>query len=195
MKKYNSKLSKFVFTFVVLVGIAVIQAIFIVVSGWFSVCPHSGADVLVVLGNRVYPNGKMSPVLRYRVDAALQAYEHGCAPYIIASGGVGKEGHPEGTVMAEYLISKGVPADRVIVDNKGINSHMTAVNTRRIADQHGFNYVVVVTSYYHVFRSQLAMKQEDFQNVYGIGSHYLAFQDIVKIPRDLAGVYAYLLKY
>ncbi len=189
---------------VCLIGAIAIGCLFISIYGFASTCKadKSGvvssdkkADVLIVLGNKVYPDGTMSPVLKSRVDAALDAYRAGCAPHIITSGGFGKEGWYEAEVMATYLIAQGVPQTVITVDNYGINSHETAVNAKRIMAEKVFSSATVVTSYYHVLRSELALRQVGIENVNGIGSRYLAFKDILGIPRDLAGVFVYLLRY
>lgn len=185
----------------ILIALAVMliaKCAFIATYGLASTCQpdaNASSTALVILGNRVYSNGQMSPVLKARVDTALDAYRKGCASTIIASGGLGKEGHHEGSVMAAYLIAEGVPASSVIADDQGINSRATAVNAKRIMAEQGLNSAIVVTSYYHVFRSELAMRQVGIEHVDGVGSRYMAFEDILKIPRDLAGVYVYLFKY
>ena len=182
----------------ILVAIFIVKCVFIAIYGLASTCKpdaNASSKALVILGNRVYSNGQMSPVLKARVDAGLNAYRKGCAPTIIASGGLGKEGQYEGSVMAAYLIAHGVPASSVIADDQGINSRATAVNAKRIMTERGLDSGIVVTSYYHVFRSELAMRQAGIEHVDGVGSRYMAFEDILKIPRDLAGVYVYLFRY
>ncbi|WP_345600416.1 YdcF family protein, partial [Thermocatellispora tengchongensis] len=66
------------------------------------------ADCLVVLGNTVNPDGTLSPRLRARLAEALRLYRAGLSPRIFVSGGLGREGHYEGTAMRRYLLSRGV---------------------------------------------------------------------------------------
>src|ERR1039458_1817777 len=68
------------------------------------------ADVIVVLGAAEY-RGRPSPVLRARLDHALDLYRKHMAPRIMTTGGAG--GDPvftEGDVGRDYLTSQGVPA-------------------------------------------------------------------------------------
>src|SRR5215472_14630415 len=77
------------------------------------------ADVIIVLGAAEY-RGKPSPVLRARLDHALELYRRGLAPRILTTGGAG--GDPmftEGGVGRSYLVSKGVPAESTVVELEG----------------------------------------------------------------------------
>ena len=202
--KSSDKKSIFLNVLGIIVLSGIFSCAFITIYGFASTCKgdKSGevpsdkkSDTLIVLGNKVYPDGTMSPVLKSRVDAALDAYRAGCAPHIIVSGGFGKEGWYEAEVMSAYLIAQGVPSPSITIDNYGINSHETAINAKRIMAEKGFASATIVTSYYHVLRSELALRQVGIDSVDGIGSRYIAFKDILGIPRDLAGIFTYLILY
>jgi vancomycin permeability regulator SanA len=67
------------------------------------------ADVILVLGAAEY-RGRPSPVLRARLDHALELYNRKFASRLMTTGGAG--GDPvftEGEVGRSYLISRGVP--------------------------------------------------------------------------------------
>ena len=77
------------------------------------------ADVILVLGAAEY-RGRPSPVLRARLDHALELYHRKLAPRILTTGGAG--GDPvftEGGVGRSYLTSRGVPAEAIIVETEG----------------------------------------------------------------------------
>ena len=65
------------------------------------------ADVALVLGNKVEPDGTPSARLAARLDRTAELYHEGYFPLVIVSGGTGKEGYPEGTAMRDYLVNKG----------------------------------------------------------------------------------------
>src|SRR5689334_24972200 len=74
------------------------------------------ADVIVVLGAAEY-RGRPSPVLRARLDHALELYNRKFASRLMTTGGAG--GDPlftEGGVGRSYLMSMGVPGDSIIVE-------------------------------------------------------------------------------
>jgi vancomycin permeability regulator SanA len=77
------------------------------------------ADVILVLGAAEY-RGRPSPVLRARLDDALDLYNRKLAPRILTTGGPG--GDPvftEGGVGRSYLTSRGVPSEVIIVESEG----------------------------------------------------------------------------
>src|SRR5262245_57841576 len=77
------------------------------------------ADVILVLGAAEY-RGRPSPVLKARLDHALDLYRRKLAPRIMTTGGAGGEHvFTEGTVGRDYLTSHGVPTEAVIVENEG----------------------------------------------------------------------------
>src|SRR6478736_3268778 len=77
------------------------------------------ADVILVLGAAEY-RGRPSPVLRARLDHALELYNRKFASRLMTTGGAG--GDPlftEGGGGRSYLMSRGVPGDSIIVENEG----------------------------------------------------------------------------
>lgn len=72
-------------------------------------------DAIVVLGAAQY-NGRPSPVLRARLDHALQLYHQGFAPRIVVTGGVGRgDTTSEALVGRNYLLSHNVRPAAVVV--------------------------------------------------------------------------------
>ncbi|HYM11993.1 MAG TPA: YdcF family protein, partial [Bryobacterales bacterium] len=77
------------------------------------------ADIILVLGAAEY-RGKPSPVLRARLDHALDLYKKGLAPRILTTGGAGGDPvYTEGTVGRSYLVSRGVPSEAIVVEPEG----------------------------------------------------------------------------
>src|SRR5947199_4328148 len=77
------------------------------------------ADVILVLGAAEY-RGRPSPVLRARLDHALELYRRKLAPRILTTGGAG--GDPvftEGGVGRSYLVQNGVPSEAIMVETMG----------------------------------------------------------------------------
>jgi uncharacterized SAM-binding protein YcdF (DUF218 family) len=110
------------------------------------------ADLILVLGAAEY-RGRPSPVLKARLDHALDLYRQGMASRIMTTGGSG--GDPvftEGGVGRTYLIANGVPPDAVIVETEGESTvHSTAL-AGEIMNRMRLRSVIVVSDGYHVFR-------------------------------------------
>jgi vancomycin permeability regulator SanA len=100
-------------------------------------------EVAVVLGNKVEVNGQPSERLKARLDTLVKLYNGNYFTFIIVSGGIDKEGFDETKVMKSYLIDEGIPEDKIIEDNNGYNSYMTAQNTSKIMDELELDSVMV----------------------------------------------------
>jgi vancomycin permeability regulator SanA len=174
-------------------GSILLGTLVLIISGLHDDLGH--ADVALVLGNTVLPDGTPSARLRARLDKTLELYRAGYFPKIIVSGGMGKEGFDEAVVMRDYLIQHEIPPDRIITDSAGTTTYASARNTRQIAQQQHFNSVFVVSQYFHVPRSRLALERFGFQTVHSAHAHYVESRDLYSAPRELIGYVRYLFRH
>jgi len=110
------------------------------------------ADVILVLGAAEY-RGRPSPVLRARLNHALDLYKRGIAPRIMTTGGAG--GDPvftEGGVGRSYLIANGVPSEAIVVENESESTVESLAMAGEIMQRMGLHSVVVVSDGYHIYR-------------------------------------------
>lgn len=152
------------------------------------------ADLIVVLGNKVYPDGHPSVGLRDRLDRAIEIYKAGYAPLILVSGGVGKEGVDESVAMETYLIQHHVPMAHIVRDGRGNNTRATAQNTFNYLQQKQLHSVIIVSQYYHIARSKLAFQQAGIQKIGQAPSTYFNFDNIYSIFREMIGYPFYYFK-
>lgn len=155
--------------------------------------PQHHADVAVIFGTAVMPNGKMTNGLKLRVDAGLEIFEQGLVDKIVVTGGKSWSGHDEGSVMRDYLVSQGVPKDKIIVDNEGDDSWKSAVNLKRLQQEHGFQSVIAVSHYYHLARIKITLKRTGFTDVQTYSP--AVYLDKKSLLREFVAFYAYLLMY
>ncbi|WP_196893427.1 YdcF family protein [Aureivirga marina] len=148
---------------------------------------------IVVLGTTVHENGEVSNRLKSRLDEAFSLFQKYKTNTIVVSGGFGKEGHYEGTVMKNYLVKKGIHSDKIIVDNHGNTTRLTAKNfsLNNNLDQE----IMVVSQFFHVKRSKLAFKQFGFKNIKGSHAKYFEIRDIYSLFREFFGYLKYYLMY
>lgn len=109
------------------------------------------ADAIGVLGAAEY-DGRPSPVYRARLDHALVLYHRGFAPLIITLGGPGGDQYNEGSVGADYLISKGVPEQDIIAETESRNTEESARRIAVLAQVNGLHRLVIVSDATHMFR-------------------------------------------
>lgn len=150
-------------------------------------------DCLVVLGNTVNPDGSLSARLQARLDKSLELYQQGVSPLILVSGGLGKEGHYEGTAMQRYLVAQGVPAQAILIDNKGDNTQATARNYAHIAQQRHLRSVLVVSQFFHLSRTKLLLRKRGVPVVHAAHATYYEWRDAYALFREFFAYYAYLL--
>src|SRR6516164_631017 len=108
------------------------------------------ADVILVLGAAEY-RGRPSPVLRARLDHALDLYGRKLAPRILTTGGSG--GDPvftEGGVGRSYLTQHGVPSDAIIVETEGESTVESTTMAAEIMLRMELHSVIVVSDGYHI---------------------------------------------
>jgi uncharacterized SAM-binding protein YcdF (DUF218 family) len=120
-------------------------------------------DAIVVLGAAQY-NGRPSPVLRARLDHALQLYHQGYAPRIVVTGGVGRgDTTSEALVGRNYLLGHDVPPAAVVVQPQGRSTQasMTAVAGWLAAEQ--LSRVILVSDPFHMFRLRLEARRTDLE--------------------------------
>ena len=118
------------------------------------------ADVILVMGAAEY-RGRPSPVLRARLDHALELYRRNLAPHILTTGGAGGDAmFTEGGVGRSYLIGKGVPADAIIVETKGESTVYSTALAGEIMRRMGLHSAIVVSDGYHIFRVKRMLKSD-----------------------------------
>lgn len=149
-------------------------------------------DVAIVLGNKVELDGRPSERLQSRLDRAVELYNQKYFEKIIVSGGVGKEGFNEAEVMKDYLVMVGIPSDSIIVDSRGTNTLMTAEITKYIMDEFNLHSAMVITQYYHITRSKLALHEAGIKEVYSAHARIFEIRDIYSITREFFAYYQYL---
>lgn len=131
-----------------------------------SVDEARAADVIVVMGAAEY-SGRPSPVLRARLDHALDLWRRDLAPRILTTGGAG--GDPvftEGEVGRTYLTQKGVPPEAVIVEPEGESTAHSALAVGELLRRMGLRSCIVVSDGYHIFRAKRLLESRGLK-VYG----------------------------
>lgn len=169
-----------------------LAALALALSGWQrNVFP---ADMLIVPGNRIEANGEPHPRLAARLQAALKLYQANTAPLIFVSGGRGLEGFDEAVVMARYLRERGVPDSALIIDLEGVTTRATARNAAVYMRAHSLTSAIMVTQFFHIPRSLLAMRQEGICKVGGQYADYYEGRDFYSLAREVVGYPAYAAK-
>jgi len=108
------------------------------------------AEVAIVPGALVQPDGKMSGMLNDRVEQALRLWRAGKVEKILVSGDHGSWKYDEPDTMRIALVNRGVPPRDVFEDHAGFDTWQTMVRARSIF---GVRHAVVVTQGFHMPRA------------------------------------------
>ncbi len=152
--------------FLLLIVLAVVLISFFVSTSWQIVRAASlqeipQADAIVVFGAAEY-SGRPSPVLKARLDHALDLFHRGIAPVVITTGGAASDPvFSEGGVGKDYLMHHGVPERSIIAETQGHDTSESAVRVAVIMHANGLRSCVAVSDAYHVFRIRKLLEHEN----------------------------------
>jgi uncharacterized SAM-binding protein YcdF (DUF218 family) len=145
---------------------AVVAALVIEIDRQSSRDEARPADVIVILGAAAY-RGRPSPVLKARLDHGLELYRRGIAPRIITTGGAGGDPHfTESEVGRNYLVSRGVPSEAIIIEPGGESTAQSTIAVAEIMRRMNLGSCVVVSDGYHIFRAKKILEERGLR-VYG----------------------------
>ncbi len=155
-----------------------------------------GKDYIIILGCAIKKDGTLYPLIRGRVDRAIQFWKEqkeatGKIATFIPSGGKGSdEILSEAQAMTNYLLEQGIPKEYIIPET---NSKTTLENmkfSKEIIEERDKDAKVVFsTTNFHVFRSgifaaSIGLKAE------GIGARTKWYFWPNALLRELLGIYA-----
>ncbi len=113
------------------------------------------ADAIMVLGAAQY-NGHPSPVLRARLDYAIDLWRAGWAPRLVMTGGIGRHDTlSEAEVARRYAVARGVPDSVVYAEKSGVSSALSVREAAAILRGLGLRRTLVVSDAFHMLRLEL----------------------------------------
>ena len=123
--------------------------------------PKFDMDYVIILGCKVRKDGSLTPLLKGRVDKAIefskmQKEATGKKIVFIPSGGKGHdEPLSEAEAMRNYLLNEGISKKNIIIENKSKNTLENLKNSYDIIKKRKMGKICFSTTNYHVFRSYI----------------------------------------
>jgi SanA protein len=108
------------------------------------------AQVALVLGAQVQPDGRMSTMLADRVSQAVALWRAGKVDRLLVSGDHSRWSYDEPGTMRNALLAAGVPAGAIFTDHAGFNTWASVVRARKVF---GVESAIVVTQGFHMPRA------------------------------------------
>jgi uncharacterized SAM-binding protein YcdF (DUF218 family) len=110
------------------------------------------AQAILVFGAAQY-DGNPSPVLRARLDHAVELWREGVAPTIVVTGGRRPgDRFTEAGAAARYLHGQGVPDSAILREVQGHSSWESLAGAAAFLDDRGIEDVILVSDPYHSLR-------------------------------------------
>ena len=123
------------------------------------------SDAIVVLGAAQYV-GRPSPVLRARLDHALDLWQRGLAPVLIFTGGTGAgDTTSEAAVSRVYAIKHGVPDTAILLEHQGKTTRQSLAAVSAIMHARQMQTAILVSDPFHMLRLRILSTQ------YGVNAY------------------------
>lgn len=162
---------RIVFTTCVCLGMALILVLETLMLTAAYSKPEEDADVVIVLGCGIFPDGNLTLSLKNRLDAAYDyLIEHPDADCIVSGGQGDNEPIAEAEAMHSYLISRGIDDARVYAEAQSTSTEENLEFSLDIIEKHNLSKrIAIVTSDYHIFRASILAERIGL-DAYGIPS-------------------------
>jgi SanA protein len=104
----------------------------------------------LILGAYVYPDGRLSDMLRDRADTAIELYQAGKIERLLVSGDHGTTAYDEVNTIRDYLLLRGVDAADIFLDHAGFDTYDSLYRAREIFQA---DSLIVITQEFHLPRA------------------------------------------
>ena len=140
--------------------------------------PKFDKDYIIILGAKMRKDGSLTPLLKGRVDRAIefakmQKEATGKDIFFVPSGGQGSdEPLAEGDAMKNYLLSTGIPENRILAETESLNTYQNFTYSKKLIDEHFKGpdaSIAFSTTNYHVLRGGFYAYKQGIK-AEGIGS-------------------------
>ncbi len=146
------------FRIIIFAGLAGIVVVFLprlITSLFARSRMHAATDVppsrvAIVFGAGLYRDGSPTPILRDRIETAVQLYEAGKVEMVLMSGDNRFVTYDEPTAMKTYAMQLGLPEEAITLDFAGRRTYDTCYRAKQIF---GLDEAILVTQQYHLPRA------------------------------------------
>ena len=134
---------------------------------------------------------RVSVGLAKRLNKAYEYHLQNPEATIIVSGGQGpQEDIPEALAMKRYLVDKGVPEEKIIMEDKSTSTITNFRNSYKIMYENNLSEysVVFVTNGYHVYRAKEYAESEGFKGITHLGTDIIWYTIPMNYLREMLAV-------
>lgn len=124
------------------------------------------AQAALVLGARVWQDGRMSAIFTDRAKVALQLYQEGKVEKILVSGDHGRKNYDEVNAAKEFFLENGVSGEDVFLDHAGFDTYDSLYRAR---DVFSAKSLIICTQDFHLPRAVYIGRKLGLE-VYGLSA-------------------------
>lgn len=128
-------------------------------------------DCVLVLGAGVWADNVPSPILKDRLDRAIELSKAGIESTLLMSGDHGQVDYDEVNVMKNYAINQGLNSQDIFMDHAGFSTYESLARAKWIF---GVKKVIIVTQKQHLYRALYIAKALGIQAI-GIPAQEVAY--------------------
>lgn len=118
-------------------------------------------DVYLVLGAAPTKDGKLSRMMKSRMDEAISQYQF-CRRPLIITGGTPYSTTSEARIMADYAIQQGIASSDILLEDQANSTFENFRYAKYIMHQHEWNRCCIITNAFHVRRAAFFARKFDF---------------------------------
>ncbi len=159
------------------IGLGIFAALFafVALSG-YSQSANGNERAYIVLGAGLQGE-EAGGVLRRRLEQALGAWQQNQSAFIVVTGGQGpQELVAEAVAMQRWLVERGVPEDRILVESQSTSTEQNLAFAKDILAEHGVSAdspIAIVTNAFHCYRA-------------GVYAQKLGFEQVSTVPASMS---------
>ncbi len=171
---------------VVGVGLVISLVVLVLIFSTFNAKPGENTDYIIVLGAQMRSDGP-SVVLRYRLDTAARYLKEHPDVICVCSGGKGaNEPESEASGMAKYLMAAGIERERIILEEKSVNTRENIRFCKELIPEGAS--VCIVTNNFHMYRALFLSRHLGLEKTKGLSAPSLPLYAPNNIAREMIGL-------
>jgi SanA protein len=152
----------------------------------FTVDDVPAARVAIVFGAGLLHDGSAGPVLRDRVETAVQLYQQGKVDKLLMSGDNRFVEHNEPEAMRQYAIDLGIPNEDIVLDYAGRRTYDTCYRANSIFQ---VNSAILVTQSFHLPRALFLCNSFGVEST-GVEANNTYFRKILRLSWNTRELFA-----
>jgi len=167
--------------------------VFMIYTVFLQIIPRKrDFDYVIIHGAGLLDGERPTKLLQDRLDKAIEVYRKDpTPPKMIPSGGKGDdEKISEAEAMKRYLVSRGIPDEDIILEDRSTTTYENLAFSKEIIDGcEGRKYTALVSSNYHIYRALRYCRKIGLECT-GIGSHVAFYYWPSALIREYIAVHA-----